>query len=89
MGTVGVGVGEIVGLQNREQGRGQLPYLREGLIQAAETTVEVRPIAVVATMAEEGGEEVVMELQRGIYTTKQAFSFKGGRFVSLHKPARR
>jgi hypothetical protein len=27
-----------------------------------------------------------MELQRGIYTTKEAFSFKGGRFVSLHKP---
>ena len=67
-------------------GRGKLPYLREGLIQAAEKTLEVRPIAVVATMAEERGEEVVMGLQRGIYTTKQAFSFKGGRFVSLHKP---
>ena len=37
-------------------------------------------------MAEEGGEEVVMKLQRGIYTTKQAFSFRGDRFVSLHKP---
>jgi hypothetical protein len=86
MGTVGVGVGEIVGLQNRGQGRGQLSYLREGLFQAEETLVQVRPIAVVATMAEEGGEEGVMELRRGHYTTRQAFSFKGGRFVSLLKP---
>jgi hypothetical protein len=87
MGTVGVGVGEIVGLQNREQGRGQLSYLREGLFQADETTVQVRPIAMVATMAEEDGEEGVMELRRGQYTTRQAFSFKGGSNVGLLKPS--
>jgi hypothetical protein len=85
-GTVGVGVGEIVGLQNKGEGKGQLPFLRERLFQAEETTVQVRPIAVVA-VTEEGGEEGVMELQRGQYTNRQPFSFKGGRGVGLLKPS--
>lgn len=50
-GALGVGVGEIVGLQNKEQGRGRLSFLREDLFLAADTTVQVRPIQVAAVAA--------------------------------------
>jgi len=32
------------------------------------------------------GEDGVVELERGHYTSKQAFLFKGGHFMSLLKP---
>ena len=89
-GTVAVGVGEIVGLQNKEEGRGRLPFLREHLFLAADTTVQVRPIRVapVGTGEEEGGEgsEAVVELGVEEYTTREPFTFKGGRYLGLLKP---
>jgi hypothetical protein len=88
-GTLGVGVGEIVGLQNKGEGKRRLPFLREGLFMAADTTVEVRPIkvAAVGTTEKEGVAEAVhvLELRLEEYTTPQPFSFKGGRHVGLFK----
>ena len=89
-GALGVGVGEIVGLQNKEQGRGRLPFLREDLFLAADTTVQVRPIQVAAVAAaEEEGEDgavAVLELRLEEYTTREPFTFQGGRLVGLLKP---
>jgi hypothetical protein len=89
-GVLGVGVGEIVGLQNKEQRGGRLPFLREDLFLAADTTVQVRPIQVAAVAAaEEEGEEgavAVLELRLEEYTTREPLTFQGGRLVGLLKP---
>ena len=89
-GVLGVGVGEIVSLENKEQGGGRLPFLREDLFLAGDTTVQVRPIQVApVTAVEEEGEEgavAVLELRLEEYTTREPFTFRGGRLVGLLKP---
>ena len=67
-----------------------MPFLREDLFLATDTTVQVRPIEVATvTAAGEEGEEgavAVLELRPEEYTTREPFTFRGGRLVGLLKP---